>query len=113
MHELGIVYQLMKTVDNIKIEQNVSEIDKITLQIGEMTDIIPGFINEAWKAATPETDYKDTELKIEIISALAKCSDCGYEDKVKNFSYTCPECGGSNLKITSGREFLIKEISAK
>jgi len=113
MHELGIVYQLMKTVDNIKAEQNVDEIASITLQIGEMTDIIPDFITEAWKAASPETDYKNTKLKTEIISARAKCDDCGYEDKVKNFSFTCPHCGGSNLKIISGREFLIKEISAK
>lgn len=113
MHELGIVYQLMKTVDNIKVEQNVSEIESVTLQIGEMTDIVPKFIEEAWKVSAPETEYKNTKLRIEIIPACAKCSDCGYEDKVKNFGLTCPECGSSKLKIISGREFLIKEISAK
>ena len=113
MHELGIVYQLMNTVDNIKKEQNVSVINSITLQIGEMTDIVPEFIKEAWKVSAPETDYKNTELQIEIIPALAKCSDCGYEDKVKNLSFTCPKCSGSNFKIISGREYLIKEIVAK
>lgn len=113
MHELGIVYQLMKTVDNIKTEQNVSEIDSITLQIGEMTDIVPNFIEEAWKVSAPQTDYKNTKLQLEIIPARAKCSDCGYEDLVKNLGLTCPECGGSNFKIISGREFLIKDIIAK
>lgn len=113
MHELGIVYQLMKTVDNIKKEQNVSEIASIVLQIGEMTDIVPGFIEEAWKVSAPETDYKNTKLEIEIVTARAKCIDCGFEDSVRNLSYNCPECGKSNLKIISGREFLIKEITAK
>lgn len=113
MHELGIVYQLMKTVDNIKTEQNVSEIERITLQIGEMTDIVPKFIEEAWKVSAPQTDYKNTKLQIEIISACAKCADCGYEDKVRNLGMNCSECGSSKLKIISGREFLIKEISAK
>lgn len=113
MHELGIVYQLMKTVDNIKMEQNVSEIDSIVLQVGEMSDIVPKFIEEAWKAASPETDYKDTKLEVEIVTARAKCSDCGFEDSVRKLSFNCPECGGSNLKIVSGREFLIKEITAK
>lgn len=113
MHELGIVYQLIKTVDNIKIEQNVSEIEGITLQIGEMTDIVPKFIEEAWKVSVPETDYKNTKMQIEIIPARAKCSDCGYEDSVKNLGLNCPECSGSNFKIVSGREFLIKEIVAK
>lgn len=113
MHELGIVYQLMKTVDNIKIEQNVSEIESITLQIGEMTDIVSDFIKEAWKVSAPESDYKSTKLQVEMIPACAKCSDCGYENKVKNLGLVCPECGGSNFKIISGREFLIKEIVAK
>lgn len=113
MHELGIVYQLMKTVDGIKIEQKVSEIETIVLQIGEMTDVVPKFIEEAWRAAAPQTDYKSTDLKVEVITARAKCADCGYEDNVKNLSFSCPICSSSNLKIISGREFLIKEIVAK
>ena len=31
MHELGLVYQVVKAVDEVKAEQNLTEIDAITL----------------------------------------------------------------------------------
>lgn len=113
MHELGLIYQVVKTVDSIKKEQDLVAVDSIILQIGEMSDVVPKFIEEAWQAAKETTDYISTELLVEIVPAVAKCMECGYEDGVKSFDLCCPKCSSQNLKIISGREFLIKEIVAK
>jgi len=113
MHELGIVYQILKTVDDIKKEQNLHEIESVVLQIGEMTDIVPQLVEEAWEAACNETDYNGTKLRTEVIPARAECADCNYEAAVRNLGLSCPNCGSCNFKIISGREFLIKEITAK
>lgn len=113
MHELGIVYQILKTVDDVKKQQNLSAVDTVILQIGEMTDIVPHLVEEAWKAACNETEYSNTKLDTEIVPARAKCLDCNYEDDVRNLGLHCPKCSSSNFKIISGREFMIKEITAK
>lgn len=113
MHELGIVYQILKTVDEIKKEQNLSEIDTIVLQIGEMSDVVPKFIEKAWVSVKSTTDYSNTKMSVEVIPARAKCTNCNYEANVKALGLTCPNCGKSDFKIISGREFLIKEIIAK
>lgn len=113
MHELGIVYQIVRTVDEIKQEQSLTEIEKITLEIGEMSNIVPRFISEAWQSVRESTDYPDAEMNIEIIPARARCKNCGYEDLVRKTELDCPNCKSNDFEIISGREFIIKEIIAK
>lgn len=113
MHELGLVYQVVKTVDEVVKENNLFEVEDIVLQVGEMSDVVPKFLEEAWLAAAPTTDYPSAKMTVEVMPATAKCLDCGYEAGVKNFDFCCPRCSSPNLKITSGRQFDIKEIIAK
>lgn len=112
MHELSICYQLAKTVEEIKKEQHLTDVDTIVLEIGEMSDILPDFLSECWLVAREQTPLKDTKLSIEIVEPVAKCLDCGKEDLVKNINLKCP-CGSMNFKIIKGKEFLIKEITAR
>lgn len=113
MHELGLVYQVVKTVDEVVKKNGLAEVDEIVLQVGEMSDVVPKFLEEAWAAAAPTTDYPSAKMTVEVVLALAKCLSCGYEGHVKTFAPDCPHCHSSNLKITSGRQFDIKEIVAK
>lgn len=113
MHELGIVYQVVKTIDEVKQEQGLTEISSITLEIGEMSDVIPKYIENAWNSIKESTQYPDAEFIIEIIRARAKCKNCGNIDYVKNLGIECPLCGSVDFEIISGKEFNIKEITAK
>lgn len=113
MHELGIVYQIVKTIDEVVAEQDLTEVESVTLQIGEMSDVVPRFIVEAWQNVAPTTAYPNAKFELEIIPAVAKCTKCGKEDMVKNIGITCTSCGSTDFKIISGREFMIKQIIAK
>lgn len=113
MHELGLIYQVIRTVDEVKQEQGLTEICEITLSVGEMTDVVPRFLEEAWKNAKQVLGYENTKLNIEIIEGRAKCNDCGKTELVKSFDFECPHCNSTNLSIISGREFEIKNIVAK
>lgn len=113
MHELGIVYQIMKTVDSVMQEQGLTELDSVTLEIGEMRDIIPKFIEEAWQAVKQTTLYPDAEIKLEIVPARARCKKCGTLHDIKAIGFKCPICKSEELEIFSGREFEIKQITAK
>lgn len=113
MHELGLIYQMARTIDSVYDEQGLSEVSKITLLVGEMTDVVPRFLTEAWQVAKDSTRYPNAELEIEIIKARAKCQACGFEGGAMEFELTCPKCQSPSIKIVSGREFEIKEIIAK
>lgn len=113
MHELGLVCQIVKSIDEVYEKQGLTEISKIVLDVGEMSDVVPVYITEAWKSVAPTTRYPNAEMKLNIIPAVAKCTACNYEGSVKSFGITCPKCDSPNVKLISGREFFIKEIVAK
>lgn len=110
MHELGILSSMLKTIDQIMIDESLTHIEKIVLQVGEISGIIPEFITECFPAATYKTKYEDTKLEMEVIPGVVRCKDCGKEFNGREFFLKCPECGGENLIPLSGREFIIKEI---
>ncbi|WP_177917685.1 hydrogenase maturation nickel metallochaperone HypA [uncultured Eubacterium sp.] len=113
MHELGIMLQIVKTIDDALSEQDYKELLSITLQVGEMTDVVPEFLKNAWESIRPNSDYPNAELIIEPVPAVAKCLDCGYTDNIKSFGFECPDCHSSRLKIISGKELIIKQLEIK
>lgn len=112
MHELGIVFEVVKTVKNFAGNNGLTKIDTVVLQIGELSSIVPHYIEECYPAAVDGTDMHDTKLKIEMIPGNARCNDCFNIYNIIMNNGKCPECGSKNLDILSGREFMIKEIIA-
>lgn len=112
MHELGVVIEVVKTIDRIFIEQNLTKIEKIVLQIGELSAMIPAYIKECYPAAVDGTRFEETKLEIEVIPGTALCKDCNEKFNLIKQQGRCPNCNERNLDLLSGKEFNIKEIVA-
>ena len=46
MHELGIIVHITKTLQNVAKENNLSEIGSVTLEIGEVSTIVPDYLTD-------------------------------------------------------------------
>ncbi|WP_297438172.1 hydrogenase maturation nickel metallochaperone HypA [uncultured Clostridium sp.] len=112
MHELGIVYEVINIVDRFSVENNITKVDKIILEIGELAQAIPRFIYECYPAAVDETPYEDTKLEIIVLPADAKCKECSEVYGIIKNKKICPKCNGQEYELISGQEFSIKEIIA-
>lgn len=113
MHELGIVYEVVRVVDDVVKENDIKKVEKIILEVGQLSMAIPRFLEECYPAAVDGTDYEDTELEIEILTAMAQCTHCGNVYAVVDENKVCPKCGTEGqYQIMSGQEFNIKEIVA-
>lgn len=112
MHELGVVIEVVKTVENVVAQNNLSEVDTIVLQIGELSSMIPRYIESCFPAAVDGTILENTKLEIEVIPANALCQDCNKVFNVIENKNQCPHCGSIHAKLLSGKEFNIKEIIA-
>ncbi|MEG2936598.1 MAG: hydrogenase maturation nickel metallochaperone HypA [Clostridium sp.] len=112
MHELGIVYEVIKIVDRFVVENDLTKVDKIVLEVGELSQAIPRFIQECYPAAVSETPYEETKLEIIVLPANAKCRACEEIYNVINHRKICPKCSGEDYDLISGQEFYIKEIVA-
>ena len=111
MHELGVVFHIIRDLQKVAEENSVGKISKVTLQLGEVSAVIPHYLTDCWKwAAAKEPLLAGAELAIETIPAVTWCDDCEREYPTVVHGKTCPYCGGGNTWLLRGSEFMIKEI---
>ena len=111
MHELGVVFYVVRDVKEVALENNVERVTAVSLEIGEVSGIIHEYLTDCWNwARKKEPVMADAELKIETINAVTYCEDCGGEYETVVHGKTCPLCGSENTYLKQGNEFLIKEI---
>ncbi|MEG1461156.1 MAG: hydrogenase maturation nickel metallochaperone HypA, partial [Oscillospiraceae bacterium] len=108
MHELGIISAILKTLDQICIDEELTSIEQITLEVGELSGVVPAYIEDCYPAAVYKTPYEDMKLKMEVVPGIARCKDCGAEFNAMECDLKCPKCKSQNLEALSGREFIIK-----
>lgn len=112
LHELGVVFEVVKTVENFAQKNQLQKIDTLVLQIGELSSMIPRYIEECYPAAVDGTILQSTKLEIEILPANAICQKCNKVFNIIKHSNRCPYCGSKDREILCGKEFMIKEIIA-
>ena len=113
MHELGVVFSIIKTVEEVAAENDVTEVSAVKLHLGEVSTVIPEYLTDCWNWAVKKTEVlKEAKLDIEIIPAVTYCEDCEKEYETVKYGKTCPHCGSSHTYLIRGNEFTIQEIEA-
>ena len=110
MHEIGVVRSMVKTVTAFAEANQITDIAEIVVDVGELSLVIPEYVEELYPAVAAETPLKDTKLILEIVPGMAECDECDeIFNVVENEGY-CPNCGSFEKTILTGRDFLIREI---
>lgn len=112
MHELGIVYEIIKTVREVQLEEHLEQVTAVTLQIGEFSGVIPSYLTECWKALQPDSGLPQMEMRTELLPAIAVCTHCCHLYAFTRHARCCPYCGSRQYEILTGHEFNIKSIEA-
>lgn len=114
MHEMGIAIELIDTLEELCKSNKVKKLMSVTLNLGEASMVVPRYLEECWEASVPDTEFKDTKLKIVQTVAKGKCNVCGTEFEIAKNSQKCPNCGAvNNFVPISGMEIEIKELEAE
>ena len=110
MHELGVVINVIKTVEEFALKNGITKIDTLVLQIGELSSMIPKYIEACYPCAVDGTSMQDTKLEIEILPGNALCKKCGKVFNLIQNKSVCPYCTSREWELLSSKEFMIKEI---
>lgn len=111
MHELGVVLEIFDLTEEIMQEQTLKKVSAVTVEVGELSGILPDYFRECWNAARLGGAFEKTELKLIVIPAAAKCA-CGEEYEMTANNRICPHCGKTDYTVLRGREFNILSIEA-
>ena len=111
MHELGIVFYIIRDVKQTAEENGVSRVSAVVMDIGEVSTVVPEYLTDCWRWAADKEDLlRGSELRINIIPAVTFCETCGKEYETVPNGRTCPWCGSAKTFLLRGNELEIKEI---
>ena len=114
MHELGIVFYIIRDVKQAAEEHHVGHVSGVVMNIGEVSTIVPEYLTDCWRwAADREDMLRGCELKINPIAAVTHCDGCGGEYGTVQYGKICPHCGSDRTWLLRGNEVEIKEIEVK
>lgn len=111
MHELGVTFYIIRDVKEVAEANNVSKVAEVTIELGEVSGVIPEYLTDCWEwACKKEPLMVGCKLNIETMEAITFCEDCRQEYSTMKYAKICPHCGSGNTYLLKGRDVNIKDI---
>ena len=98
MHELGIVFYIIRDVKKVAEENRVERVSEVVMDIGEVSTVVPHLLTDCWRWAADKEE------------AVTWCDDCKQEYETVKHGKTCPHCHSENTWLLRGNEVEIREI---
>ncbi len=113
MHELGVVFHIIESLETVGRENGLREVSAVTLELGEVSTVLEDYLQDCWNWACKRSALLDgAALRVEVIPAVTLCDACGESYGTVAHGRTCPACGSDNTHLVTGDEVNIKEIEA-
>ena len=110
MHEIGLLRSLVRTVTDFAEENGVSGIREVVVDCGELSLVIPEYLEELYPVASKNSILRDAKLTVNVIPGLAECDECDEIFNVIEHKGYCPNCGSFDKTVLSGKDFTVREI---
>jgi hydrogenase nickel incorporation protein HypA/HybF len=107
---MSIAQSLIAIIREEMARNQVTVLSSVRLHIGRLTAIVPAALSFCFEVATSGTDLEGAKLDMEIIPLTGTCRDCRKAFQIEDFNFKCPDCGGTDIRTTSGQELSIVEM---
>ncbi len=113
MHELGIVFHILDSVEQVARENGIEKVQSVTVELGEVSTVIPEYLVDCWNWAVKKREplLQDCRMQVETIHAITHCDGCGQDYETVANGKRCPHCGSEKTWLLTGNQVNIKEIT--
>ena len=113
MHELPIVKEVLKAVLRVAEEEKATKILKVTLEIGDMHDLIDEWVIKYFVFASKGTPAEGARMEIRRLPVICRCKTCQelFTARFRQINTVkCPVCGSESFSFVSGDELRIDQV---
>lgn len=83
----------------------------VHVRVGQLRQIVPDTLVYCWDLVSEGTGMSGARLEVSQVSARIRCRSCDREAPLGDVpSFACAGCGGVNVEITAGEEFLVTSL---
>lgn len=111
MHEYSLVRSILRSVEQIAVQQGTQRLASIQVTIGEFSGIEAALLEMAFQDLSQASPLKGATLTIQTCPLTVVCEDCQRESAIQNFHFVCRHCESRNVGIVSGEELRLDHVT--
>ena len=113
MHELPVTISILSIVVKHAKTAQASKVNQVNLTIGELSGIVPEYIQQQFEFLSKDTIAAGASLLIHQPPIKLRCRNCDTVFPPDNRNWVCPNCTEENIEIVSGRECYVESIEVE
>lgn len=110
MHELSVAQNILDIVQQSVPKDELADVRIVRLKLGMFSGVVADSLDFCFSAISAETPLAKARLEFEHIPFVVKCHQCQKTFENDIGFVVCPECGGVETAVLSGRELQVTEI---
>lgn len=112
MHEISLVRQIFRTLDDQFSPEELERLKSIKLKVGLLSNVEPTLLQNAYQAvlATDRQAQSDVTLSVELVPIEIECPSCNKRSTIEDYKFVCHHCMQSTNNIVKGTELLISGV---
>jgi hydrogenase nickel incorporation protein HypA/HybF len=107
VHELSICGSI---ADIVTRHANGRPVRAVHVRVGQLRQIVPDTLVYCWSLVSADTPLAGSRMEVERIGIRLACHGCAAETDAADFPLACAGCGGVDVDIVAGEEFLITSL---
>ena len=107
MHELSLCSAIADTVTE---HADGRPILCVRVRVGHFRQVVPTTLAYCWELHTRDSPLDGAVLEIDHVPAVIACRACGHQTTLQLPVFRCDGCGGNEVDLVSGEEFMIDSI---
>ena len=108
MHELSICASIADIATRHAAGRPVGVIN---VRVGQLRQIVPDTLVYCWGLLCEETSLAGSRIIVETVPARIRCRSCERTADVGDLPvFACAGCGGIDVEVVAGEEFLITSL---
>lgn len=110
MHELGLMENIVATVQSCARENGAEKVLKVILEVGSISGVVPESLEFCFGVCVQGTLLEGAQLEIIRVPARGKCRKCAHEFDLAPHKFSCPRCQQADWELLAGKELIIKAL---
>ena len=110
MHELSLSSAIIATATKYAEGRRVTA---VALRVGRLRQVVPDTLGFYFEFVARDTVCDGARLDQELVEARLRCEPCASEWEIDEPAFRCPTCGGGEVAIVAGNEFMVESIEVE
>jgi hydrogenase nickel incorporation protein HypA/HybF len=101
-------------LDTVQRHAGGRRVNQVDLTVGALRQVVPKSLEFYWGIVTRDTECEHATLAMTLVEARLACGACEQQEWTLDMPvFRCPGCGGSDVRVLAGEEFLVESIDVE